>query len=51
MNKLKIEFTDDIPELELKCIIITPNKLGKILEKQYKKDEKEFQKIRREIEK
>lgn len=51
MNKLKLEYTDNIPELELRCIITTPNKLGKILQKQYKRDEKEFQKIRREIEK
>ena len=46
MNKLKLEYTDNIPELELRCIITTPNKLGKILQKQYKRDEKEFQKER-----
>ena len=51
MNKLKLEYTDNIPELELRCIITTPNKLGKKKKKQYKRDEKEFQKIRREIEK
>lgn len=50
MNKLKIEYTDNVPELELKCIIITPNKLGKILQKQYKRDEKEFQKVRKNYE-
>ena len=50
MNKLKIEYTDNVPELELKCIIITPNKLGKILQKQYKRDEKEFQKLRKNYE-
>ena len=50
MNKLKIEYTDNIPELELKCIIITPNKLGKILQKQYKRDEKEFQRVKKEWE-
>lgn len=50
MNKLKIEFTDNIPELELRCIITTPNKLGKILQKQYKKDEKEFQRVKKEWE-
>lgn len=50
MNKLKIEYTDNVPELELKCIIITPNKLGKILQKQYKRDEKEFQRVKKEWE-
>lgn len=50
MNKLKIEFTDDVPELELRCIITTPNKLGKILQKQYKRDEKEFKKVRKNYE-
>lgn len=50
MDKLKLEYTDNIPELELRCIIITPNKLGKILQKQYKRDEKEFQKVRKNYE-
>lgn len=50
MNKLKIEYTDNIPELELKCIITTPNKLGKILQKQYKRDEKEFKRVKKEWE-
>lgn len=49
-KKCKIEFTDDIPELELRCIITSPSKLSKILQKQYKRDEKEFKKARKEYE-
>lgn len=49
-KKSKIEFTDNIPELELRCIITTPNKLGEILQKQYKRDEKEFKKVKKEWE-
>ena len=50
MKKLKIEYTDNDEELEQKCIIITPNKLGNILQKQYKRDEKKFQKVRKNYE-
>lgn len=50
MNKLKIEYTDNVPELELRCIITTPNKLGKILQKQYKRDVKEFKRAKKEWE-
>ena len=49
-KKCKIIFTDNVPELELRCIITTPNKLGKILQKQYKRDEKEFKRVKKELE-
>ncbi len=46
MNKLKIEFTDDIPKIEVHCAMVKPSDLSRSIEKQRKRDKKEFNKER-----
>ena len=45
-KKCKIEFTDDVPEIELHYAMVKPSDISRSIEKQRKKDKKEFNKER-----
>jgi len=45
-KECKIEFTDDVPEIEVHCAIVKPSDISRSIEKQRKRDKKEFNKER-----
>lgn len=49
-KKCKIEFTDDVPEIEVHYSMVKPSDISRSIEKQKKRDKKEFEKLRKEYE-
>lgn len=45
-KKCKIEFTDDVPEIEVHYAMVKPSDISRSIEKQRKRDKKEFEKER-----
>lgn len=45
-KKCKIEFTDDVPEIELHYAMVKPSDISRSIEKQRKRDKKDFNKER-----
>lgn len=49
-KRCKIEFTDDVPEINIRYAIISPSDISRSIEKERKRDKKEFEKLRKEYE-
>ncbi len=45
-KKCKIEFTDDVPEIEVHYAMVKPSDISRSIEKQRKRDKKEFERER-----
>lgn len=51
-KKCKIEFTDDVPEIEVHCAMVKPSQLSRSekIDRDRRKDKKNFEKVKKEFE-